>query len=109
MIKVNGITWRIVYVSPLSDKLMREDGSYTIGMTDNYTKCIYLSNELEGKMLYKVLSHELVHCASFSYDCKIDTDTEEIIADFISLYGKEIVENAQIIFEKLLNLVQMGA
>jgi hypothetical protein len=29
--------------------------------------------------------------ASFSYDCKIDIETEEIIADFMSLYGREII------------------
>jgi hypothetical protein len=91
MFKCNEKTWHIAFVEPYSHMLMRSDGSKTVGVTDNNTKTVYLSNLLSGKFLDKVLCHELVHVASFSYDCHIDIDTEEIIADFMSLYGREII------------------
>jgi hypothetical protein len=91
MFECNGKTWNIAFVEPHSRMLMRSDGSKTVGVTDNNTKTVYLSNLLRGKFLDKVLCHELVHVASFSYDCQIDIETEEIIADFMSLYGREII------------------
>ena len=87
----NGNVWNMVFVEPHSKYLSRSDGSKTVGVTDNNTKTIYLSNMLQGKFLDRVLCHELVHVASFSYKCNIDIETEEIIADFMSLYGREIV------------------
>lgn len=91
MFKCNETIWCLAFVSPCSDMLRRSDGSRTVGMTDNNTKTVYLSNLLYGKFLDKVLCHELVHVASFSYDYEIDIETEEIIADFMSLYGREII------------------
>lgn len=91
MFECNGKTWNIAFVEPHSMVLNRSDGSRTVGVTDNNTKTVYLSNLLRGKFLDKVLCHELVHVASFSYDCQIDIETEEIIADFMSLYGREII------------------
>ena len=91
MFECNGKTWNLAFVEPYSPMLMRSDGSKTVGVTDNNTKTVYLSNLLCGKFLDKVLCHELVHVASFSYDCSIDISTEEIIAEFFSLYGREII------------------
>ena len=91
MFVCNGKTWNLAFVEPHSPMLMRSDGSKTVGVTDNNTKTVYLSNLLCGKFLDKVLCHELVHVASFSYNCEIDIETEEIIADFMSLYGREII------------------
>jgi len=89
--KINDIEWNILYVNPNSECLMRSDGTITLGVTDWSTRTVYLSNALSGSLLERVLSHELVHCASFSYDCQIPIDVEEIVADFLSLYGKEVV------------------
>lgn len=91
MFTVNGETWNIDFVDPLNRNLMRSDNVYTLGVTDNSLKTIFLSNKLYGKMLDKVLCHELVHVYSFENDCEIDIQTEEIIADFMSLYGREII------------------
>lgn len=91
MFTVNGETWNIDFVDPLNRNLMRSDNVYTLGVTDNSLKTIFLSNKLHGKMLDKVLCHELVHVYSFENDCEIDIKTEEIIADFMSLYGREII------------------
>ena len=91
MFVCNNIAWNLAFVEPHSKQLRRSDGSATVGVTDNNTRTVYLSNLLRGKFLDKVLCHELVHVASFSYDCDIDIETEEIIADFMSLYGREVI------------------
>lgn len=91
MFTVNGKTWNIDFVEPLNRNLMRSDNVYTLGVTDNSLKTIFLSNKLYGKMLDKVLCHELVHVYSFENNCEIDIQTEEIIADFMSLYGRDII------------------
>lgn len=74
-----------------SKKLTRSDGSRTIGMTDANTMTIYLYRGLSGALLDKVLAHELVHVFMFSYGLEIDIDLEEYMADFISIYGRDII------------------
>ena len=88
---INGIDWLIMFVEAGSPYLTRSDGSVTLGMTDGRTKTIYLDDNLRGSMLDRVLAHELVHAFMFSYDIRIDIEFEEYIADWISLYGRELV------------------
>ena len=75
MFTVNGMTWNISFVEPTNCNLMRSDKVYTLGVTDNNIKTIFLNNKLYGKMLDKVLCHELVHVYSFENDCEIDIKT----------------------------------
>ena len=89
--KVNDVQWSIVYCNSNSDYLRRSDGSITLAVTDNNTKCIYMNNKLKGYMFDKVLCHELTHVFAFSFDYFMDIQTEEIVADFMSLYGRNIV------------------
>lgn len=98
----NGTVWNLVFVSPGSSSLMRSDGSITIGMTDNTTKTVYLSDRLHGYMLDKVLCHEMTHVYSFENNCTIDIETEEIIADFISLYGRNIIYKADSVLNSIM-------
>lgn len=91
MFYVNDIQWDITFVEPTNSILQRSDGSFTCGVTDNLTKTVYLSNLLEGPFLNKVICHEMCHIFSFSYNLNLPIETEEIIADFISLYGKDII------------------
>lgn len=88
---VNGTEWLLQFVQPNSNELMRSDGAYTFGVTDNTVKTVTIANNLSDYMTNKVLCHELVHVYSFENDCDIDMQTEEIIADFMSLYGREII------------------
>lgn len=91
MFYINGIQWNIVFVNNSSDKLKRSNGSITIGMTDWYDKCVYISNKLRGDLFRKVVAHELCHCFCFSYGVVIPIEEEERLADWISLYGTELV------------------
>ena len=70
-------------------------------MCDNLTKTIYLSQTLSNKLLKKVLCHELVHAAMFSYDILLTIDQEELIADIIATYGEEIINITNKVFKKL--------
>lgn len=90
-IRVNGKEWNLRFTEPYSDMLKRSDGSYTLGVTDNNLKTVFLSNRLSGYMLDRVLCHELCHVYAFENDCSFDIQTEEIIADFMSLFGRDII------------------
>lgn len=91
MFYINGIQWNIVFVNNSSDKLRRSNGSITVGMADWNDKCVYMSNKLHGTYLRRVLAHELCHCFVFSYGVVMDIEEEERLANWISLYGTELV------------------
>ena len=101
MIEINGIEWKIKFVYPLDEYLIRDDGTYSIGMCDRDTKTIYLAKNLKGSMLKKVLCHEIVHAAMFSYNVYLSLEQEEIIADIIATYGEEIINITNKVFKKL--------
>ena len=101
MIDINGILWKIKFVHPLDSFLIREDGVVTLGMCDRKTQTIYLAENLKGSMLKKVLCHEIVHAAMFSYNIYISFEQEEIIADIIATYGEEIITITNKVFKKL--------
>lgn len=101
MITINGIGWIVKFVHPWDDMLIREDGVRTLGMCDRDTKTIYLAENLEGSMLKKVICHELVHAAMFSYNVYLSFEQEEIIADIIATYGEEIINITNKMFYKL--------
>lgn len=88
---VNDTQWNIVFCRPSSKNLRRSDGSFTLGVCDNNSKCVYLSDRLDDYMTDKVLCHELTHVFSFEYGLTMDIETEEIVADFMSLYGRSII------------------
>lgn len=91
LFRVNESEWNLRLTEPYSDMLKRSDGTYTLGVTDNNRKTIFLSSKLKGYMLDKVLCHELTHVYAFENSCNFDITTEEIIADFMSLFGRDII------------------
>lgn len=101
MFQINGIYWLIKWVHPYNNVLLRKDGTYTVGICDNKTKTISLSDNLEGSMLKKVLTHEIVHAAMFSYNVYLTLEQEEVIADIIATYGEEIINITNKVFKKL--------
>ena len=89
--KVNNQNWDLVFVKPNSKELVRSDGSITIGMTDNVQKKVFINNRLSDYMMDKCIAHEMCHVYAFSFDYYMDIETEEIVADFFSLFGRSIV------------------
>ena len=104
MININGIQWKIKFTHPLDPVLMYENGDYSLGMCDRTDKTIYLAENLEGSMLKKVLCHEIVHAAMFSYNVYLSLEQEEVIADIIATYGEEIISVTNKVFKKLQQL-----
>lgn len=104
--EINGVIWRIEYCNPSNPKLQRSDGTWTIGVTDDSLKTVFIANNLTNAMTDRVICHELTHVFSFENNCSFDLKTEEIIANFMSLYGRDIIYLADSIMS---NLVRRAA
>ena len=100
-IRVNDILLHIQFKKPISSELRRSNGTISLGVTDNTTKTVTIADNVSDYMTDKILCHELVQVYSVSDGCDIDIETEEIIADFMSLYGRNIVDTADRIFDLL--------
>lgn len=90
MFTVNGVIWNIKFVSRLNPNLLRSDGSFALGVCDDSTRTIYVADGLSDHKEDKVVCHELVHAFCFSYQLNLDLPTEELIADFLATYGREV-------------------
>lgn len=101
MFTINGETWYIEFCHPMHPKLRRSDNSLSIGACDDNTKTIYLNQNLQGSYLLKVLCHEITHAAMFSYNVELTLEQEELLADLIATYGKEIIGIANTVFQKI--------
>ena len=101
MFIINNQEWKIEFTNPFNEVFRQEDGNYTIGMCDNNKKIIYLAEDLNGRLLKKVLCHEIVHAAMFSYNISLTYDQEELLADIIATYGDEIIDVTNKVFKKL--------
>lgn len=91
MFEINGIRWDIKFVDILSPFLTRSDGSQSLAVCDGNKCTVYVSNRLKRAKLRKVLAHELCHCFCFSYDIHMTMEQEEYLADWVSLYGADLV------------------
>lgn len=101
MFEINGETWYIKFTNPYNDIFIMDNGDRTIGVCDDKSKTIYLSDQLKRRKLKKVLCHEIVHAAMFSYDVELDYLQEELLANIIATYGNEILSIANDIFKRL--------
>lgn len=102
MFQVNGQTWLIRFVRPSSGRLRRSDGSRTVAVTDNNDKTIYIADTVKGEFLDRVICHELTHVYSFENNLIIPIETEEVIADFMSRFGRSVIYLADEIMNNLL-------
>lgn len=101
MFLINNIYWKLAFVNPDFPLLCRINGECSVGACDSLTRTIYLSNTLKGSFLKKVLCHQIVHAAMFSYNVDLSLEQEELVADLISTYGEEIIYITNKIFTKL--------
>ncbi len=97
---MNGYIWRIKFVNPNSPNLVDRTRQLRVATTDPKDFCIYLSEDLKGDFLIKVLVHELGHCVMVSFNL-IDEihrmvypeywiEAEEWICNYIADYGMKI-------------------
>ena len=102
MIRINGIEWRVLMVSPTHPYLQRSDGVAVLGCCDSESLAIYIDDTLNNFYLKKVLCHELTHAAMFSYQIDLSYEQEEVVADLIATYGQEIIHMTNVIFKRLI-------
>lgn len=91
MFTINGTKWNILFVSSNNANLKRSDGSWSFAVTDANTSTVYISKHVSGAFLRRVMAHELCHCFCFSYNIHMPIEQEEYMADWISLYGADLV------------------
>lgn len=99
--QINGIEWSVKYVDYDDSVLVRSDGSITVGVTDTESRTVSIATGLIPSFEKKVLCHEIVHCAMFSYNVDLTLEQEELVADLISTYGEEIVDITNDVFGRL--------
>ena len=101
---LNGYFWNVRFVDPNDPFLIDRTGTLTLGTTDPMTRTVYISDELRGGMLLRVLLHELGHCALFSFNM-LDSlhrmtypdyweEMEEWVCNFIADFGLAIFSAA---------------
>lgn len=101
---LNGIKWTVIFLKPSNRRFRRSDGSYTVGMTEIPTRTVYIADNLHPAFEWKVLCHEIVHACIASYGVYLTVEQEELVADLIATYGKEIVNTADRVFSRLRGL-----
>lgn len=102
--RLNGLLWRVRFVSPHSEYLIDRTSTFRVATTDPIARTIYLSDRLQGVFLRRVLLHELGHATMFSYDLlgyihdrvpkEYWIDVEEWICNFLADYGDQIFYSA---------------
>lgn len=102
---VNNHIWHLQFVKGGSENLRRSDGSYTFGVTDNSVKTVFLMHNMSDYMTDKVLVHELAHVHALEYDYSIPLWVEEIVCDFLSLYGRSVIYLADSLMPKILRRI----
>ena len=90
MFRINNVDWEIIFTNDIN-KLIRSDGVVSLAVTDWNDKTVYVSNKLKRTYLRKIIAHELCHCFCFSYNIHMQIEQEEYMADWVSLYGEELV------------------
>lgn len=91
---MNGERWRVAVVPSNSQWLARSDGTLTLGVTDSNVMTVFLSKQLRGSLLRKVLLHELTHAWMFSYNYHLSLDEEEFVCDFLASNAEAIIAKA---------------
>ncbi len=102
---INNHIWQLKFVKPSSRNLLRSDGTWTFGVTDNNVKTVFLLENMSDYMTDKVLVHELTHVHAMEHDYYMPIEVEEIVCDFLSLYGRSVIYMADEIMGNILRRI----
>lgn len=98
--KINGIEWYIMFVSP-EDSVLWAGDDYTLGVTDLDTKTIYIADDLDDETLYDVMQHEICHAWLYSMGICVELACEELICQIVERHSDEIQLLADKIYREL--------
>ena len=92
--KINDVDWVVKFVKP--------DDIEGVGETNYCAYEIYIDRCLRPSQMIMALRHELVHAYRWTYALVSEmelmnipsTEVEELIANFVEVFGKEIIEVA---------------
>lgn len=110
---LNGHLWHVIFTDSYDPELIDRTGEQRVATTDPVTHTVYLSNELRGDFLRRVLSHELGHVTMISYNMLDEIhrmvhprywiEMEEWICNFIADYGTDNFRIVNYILQNLDN------
>lgn len=83
-LRINGETWKLVFVAPNDPVLYIPNNKYTLGVTIPYFHRIYIANDLYGNKLKSVIAHEVAHAEFSSRGLIVPMYVEEVLADILS-------------------------
>lgn len=81
---INNQSWKLIFVCPDDPILCVNNNSYTLGVTIPAWHRIYIANNIIGKLLKRVISHEVSHAEFCSRGLIVPLYVEEVLADIIS-------------------------
>ena len=110
---INHQLWFITFVYPVNNLLVDRTGELRVATTDPLLHVVYLSEDLYGDFLIRVLLHELGHCVIISYDLLKDIrrmvypeywiEAEEWICNFLADHSLMVAFTAKRILKEVLS------
>lgn len=99
--KIGYYDYIIKVVPKDNENLVMDDGEIHSGVTDFLTKVIYIRNDLLNDSFEYTIRHEITHAVTDSFGFLQVEWNDEILADFVAIYGKEIDKLAEELSEKI--------
>lgn len=95
ILEINNWKYEIYVVNEDDDVLQMDDGYYHSGVTDMKEQRIYLQKGLNEQQMWYTVVHELTHAYLQAYGFLQVEYTDEVIADIMGAYGKNILKDAE--------------
>lgn len=102
---MGGDWWDVVRVPPSSPALIDRSGAVTLATTDPGSMTVYVSDALSGRLLERVMVHEMGHCALWSLGLADSlhrmvypfmwVEAEEWACNLLADYGEEVLDKSR--------------
>ena len=79
--------------------LLTPHQTHALGVCDKTTQTICIDETLSPQKIKEVLCHEIVHAFMFSYMVDLTYDEEELVAELMTQYGKDILQKTNAVYD----------